>query len=150
MDFDLSEEQRLLQKTVREFAEKELAPHSREWDEKQEFPREVFTKLGALGLMGVCWPAEYGGAGMSTLDWAIVMEEMARVDAGVALSLAAHHSLCSGPHRASRAREAQKKKYLVPLAKGEKVGCWGLTETARAPTPGARRPPRCATAITSC
>ena len=128
MDFDLSEEQRLLQKTVRDFAEAEIRPHSREWDEKQEFPREVFTKLGELGLMGVCWPSEYGGAGMSTLEWAIVMEELSRVDAGVALSLAAHHSLSSG-HIALAGTDAQKKKFLTPLAKGEKVGCWGLTES---------------------
>ena len=129
MDFDLSEEQQLLRKTVRDFAEEQLAPHSREWDEKQEFPRQVFAELGALGLMGVCWPVEYGGAAMSTLDWAIVMEELARVDAGVALSLAAHHSLCSG-HIHLAGSEAQKKKYLVPLAKGEKIGCWGLTENS--------------------
>jgi alkylation response protein AidB-like acyl-CoA dehydrogenase len=127
LDFSLSEEQELLKKTVREFAEAELAPHSREWDEKQDFPREVFTKLGELGLMGVAWPPEYGGAGMSTLDWAVVMEELSRVDAGVALSLAAHHSLCSG-HIYLAGTEAQKKKYLTPLAKGEAVGCWGLTE----------------------
>ena len=78
MDLSLSEEQRLLKKTVREFAEAEIGPHAREWDEKQEFPREVFTKLGELGLMGVVWPAEYGGSGMSTLDYAIVMEELSR------------------------------------------------------------------------
>jgi alkylation response protein AidB-like acyl-CoA dehydrogenase len=127
LDFSLSEEQKLLKKTVREFAEAELLPHSREWDEQQDFPREVFTKLGELGLMGVAWPPEYGGAGMSTLDWAVVMEELSRVDAGVALSLAAHHSLCSG-HIYLAGTEAQKKKYLTPLAKGETVGCWGLTE----------------------
>jgi alkylation response protein AidB-like acyl-CoA dehydrogenase len=129
LDFGLSEEQRLLKQTVREFAEAELLPHASEWDEKQEFPREVFGKLGELGLMGVCWPAQYGGSGMSTLDYAIVMEELARVDAGVALSLAAHHSLCSG-HIFLAGNEAQKQKYLVPLAKGEKVGCWGLTESS--------------------
>ena len=129
MNFDLSDEQQLLRKTVRAFAEERLAPHAHEWDEKQEFPREVFTELGALGLMGVCWPVEYGGAAMSTLDWAIVMEELARVDAGIALSLAAHHSLCSG-HIHLAGSEAQKKKYLVPLAKGEAIGCWGLTENS--------------------
>jgi alkylation response protein AidB-like acyl-CoA dehydrogenase len=127
VDFGLNEEQRLLKSTVREFAEGELAPHAREWDEKQDFPREVFRKLGELGLMGVVWPAEYGGSGLSTLDYAIVMEELSRVDAGVALSVAAHNSLCSG-HLFLAGSEEQKKKYLVPLARGEKVGCWGLTE----------------------
>jgi hypothetical protein len=129
LDFSLSEEQQLLKKTVREFAESELLPHSREWDERQEFPREVFTKLGQMGLMGVVWPPEYGGAGMSTLDYAVVMEELARVDAGVALSVAAHNSLCSG-HIFLAGTEEQKKKFLAPLARGEKVGCWGLTENS--------------------
>jgi alkylation response protein AidB-like acyl-CoA dehydrogenase len=129
LDFSLSEEQQLLKKTVREFAESELRPHSREWDERQEFPREVFAKLGELGLMGVVWPVEYGGAGMTTLDYAVVMEELARVDAGVALSVAAHNSLCSG-HIFLAGTEDQKKKYLTPLARGEKIGCWGLTENS--------------------
>jgi hypothetical protein len=129
LDFSLSEEQQLLKKTVRDFAESELRPHSREWDEKQEFPREVFTKLGELGLMGVVWPAEYGGSGMSTLDYAIVMEELSRVDAGVALSVAAHNSLCSG-HIYLAGSEQQKQKYLTPLAHGKHVGCWGLTENS--------------------
>jgi hypothetical protein len=129
LDFCLSEEQQLLKKTVREFAESELAPHAREWDEKQEFPRAVFGKLGELGLMGVVWPAEYGGAGMSTLDYAIVMEELARADAGVALSVAAHNSLCSG-HIFLAGSEAQKQRFLTPLARGEKLGCWGLTENS--------------------
>jgi alkylation response protein AidB-like acyl-CoA dehydrogenase len=129
LDFSLSEEQQLLKKTVREFAEAEIGPHTREWDEKQEFPREVFTKLGELGLMGVVWPAQYGGSGMSTLDYAIVMEELSRVDAGVALSVAAHNSLSSG-HIFLAGSEEQKKKHLTPLARGEKVGCWGLTENS--------------------
>jgi alkylation response protein AidB-like acyl-CoA dehydrogenase len=129
LDFSLNEEQQLLKQTVRDFAEKEIAPHAREWDEKQEFPREVFTRAGELGLMGVVWPTEYGGAGLSTLDYAIVMEEVSRVDAGVALSLAAHNSLSSG-HIFLAGTEEQKKKYLTPLAKGEKVGCWGLTENS--------------------
>jgi len=129
LDFSLSEEQQLLKKTVREFAESELRPHAREWDERQEFPREVFTKLGELGLMGVVWPQEYGGAGMSTLDYALVMEELSRADAGVALSVAAHNSLCSG-HIFLAGTEEQKKQYLVPLARGEKLGCWGLTENS--------------------
>jgi hypothetical protein len=129
VDFSLSEEQQLLKKTVRDFAESELRPHSREWDEKQEFPREVFTKLGELGLMGVVWPTEYGGSGMSTLDYAVVIEELSRVDAGVALSVAAHNSLCSG-HIYLAGSDEQKRKYLTPLAKGEKIGAWGLTENS--------------------
>jgi alkylation response protein AidB-like acyl-CoA dehydrogenase len=138
MDFDLNEEQALLRKTVRSFAEKELAPHSREWDEKQEFPREVFARLGELGLAGVCWPEEYGGSGLSTLDWAIVMEELARVDAGVALSLAAHHGLCSA-HIHLAGSEEQKRRFLPPLARGEKVGCWGLTEPGSGSDAGGMR-----------
>jgi alkylation response protein AidB-like acyl-CoA dehydrogenase len=129
LDFTLSEEQKLLKQTVRDFAEAELSPHSREWDEKQEFPREVFTKLGELGLMGAVWPAEYGGAGLSTLDYAVVMEELARADAGVALSVAAHNSLCSG-HIFLAGTEDQKKKHLTALARGQKIGCWGLTENS--------------------
>ena len=138
MDFELSAEQALLRKTVRDFAEKELRPHSREWDEKQEFPREVFAKLGELGLAGCCWPEEYGGSGLSTLDWAIVMEELARVDAGVALSLAAHHSLCSA-HIHLAGSEEQKRRFLPPLARGEKVGCWGLTEPGSGSDAGGMR-----------
>ena len=138
MDFSLSDEQELLKRTVREFAESELAPHSREWDEKQEFPREVFTKLGELGLMGVVWPAEYGGSGLDTLDYAVVMEELARVDAGVALSVAAHNSLCSG-HIFLAGSDEQKQKYLAPLARGEKVGCWGLTENSAGSDAGGTR-----------
>jgi len=127
VDFQRSEEQELLRRTVRDFAEAELRPHAREWDEAQAFPRELFATLGELGLAGVCWPTEYGGSGLSVLDWAIVMEEMARGDAGVALSLAAHHSLASA-HINLAGSEEQKRRLLTPLAKGEKVGCWGLTE----------------------
>ncbi len=138
MDFELSEEQRLLRKTVRDFAEAELAPHSREWDEKQEFPREIFARLGALGLAGACWAEAYGGSALSTLDWAVVMEELARVDAGVALSLAAHHGLCSA-HIHLAGSEEQKRRFLPPLASGEKVGCWGLTEPGSGSDAGGMR-----------
>lgn len=138
MDFDLNEEQALLRKTVREFAERELAPQARAWDEAQAFPREVFSKLGELGLMGVVWPTELGGAGLSTLDYALVVEELARVEAGVALSVAAHNSLASG-HIALVGTEAQKQKYLVPLARGEAVGCWGLTEPGAGSDAGGTR-----------
>jgi len=127
LDLELSEEQRLLRRTVRDFAEAEIVPHAREWDAQQSFPRELFAKLGELGLMGAVWPPEYGGAGLTTLDYALAMEELARADAGVALSVAAHNSLCSG-HIALVGSEEQKRKYLVPLAQGTKVGAWGLTE----------------------
>jgi alkylation response protein AidB-like acyl-CoA dehydrogenase len=136
--FELSEEQQLLRKTVRDFAEAELAPHSREWDEKQAFPREVFTRLGALGLAGACWPEEYGGSALSTLDWAIVMEELARADAGVALSLAAHHGLCSA-HIHLFGNDEQRRRFLPALASGEKVGCWGLTEPGSGSDAGGMR-----------
>ena len=138
MDFELSGEQAQLRKTVREFAERELGPHSREWDEKQGFPRDVFSRLGGLGIAGCCWPEEYGGSGLSTLDWAVVMEELARVDAGVALSLAAHHSLCSA-HVHFAGSEEQKRRFLPPLARGEKVGCWGLTEPGSGSDAGGMR-----------
>jgi hypothetical protein len=138
VDFELSEEQQLLRKTVRDFAEAELSPHTREWDEKQEFPREVFARLGALGLAGACWAEEYGGSGLGTLDWALVMEELARVDAGVALSLAAHHGLCSA-HIHLVGSEEQKERFLPPLASGRKVGCWGLTEPGSGSDAGGMR-----------
>jgi alkylation response protein AidB-like acyl-CoA dehydrogenase len=129
VDFELSDEQKLLQKTVREFADAELRPHARHWDETQAFPREVFTKLGELGLTGLVIPAEYGGAGLTSLDYAIVMEEVAGAEAGVALSLAAHSSLCSG-HIFLAGSDAQKKRYLPALARAETIGCWGLTENS--------------------
>jgi alkylation response protein AidB-like acyl-CoA dehydrogenase len=138
MDFELTQEQELLRGTVRDFAEAELAPHSREWDERQEFPRSVFARLGEIGVAGCCWPEEYGGSGLSTLDWAIVMEELARVDAGVALSLAAHHGLCSA-HVNLAGSDEQKRRFLPPLARGEKVGCWGLTEPGSGSDAGGMR-----------
>jgi alkylation response protein AidB-like acyl-CoA dehydrogenase len=138
LDFELNEEQQLLRKTVREFAETEIGPHSRAWDEAQAFPRELFGKLAELGLMGVCLPEEYGGAGLGTLEWALVMEELARVDAGVALSLAAHHSLAAA-HLTLAGSEEQKRRFLAPLAAGEKVGCWGLTEPGSGSDAGGMR-----------
>ena len=95
MDFRLSEEQELLRRSVREFAETEMRPHVREWDQEQHFPIELVPKLAALGLLGIQFPEEYGGAGMTALDYCICIEELARVDPGVALSVAAHNGLCS-------------------------------------------------------
>jgi len=128
MDFRLSEEQTLLRRSVREFAETEIRPHVREWDQEQHFPRELVPKMAALGLLGIQFSEEYGGAGMTPLDYCICLEEIARVDPAVALSLAAHNGLCSS-HISLFGSEAQKQKYLAPLARGEKIGAWGLTES---------------------
>jgi alkylation response protein AidB-like acyl-CoA dehydrogenase len=127
MNFDLSEDQQILQKTVREFCANEIAPHSRRWDEAEEFPSEIIPKLAELGLMGMQLPEKYGGAGMSFSDYVIVIEELARVDGSVCLTVASHNSLCAG-HIYLAGNEAQKQKYLPKLAKGEVLGAWGLTE----------------------
>src|SRR5215216_408139 len=127
MDFELNEEQLQVKMSVREFAEGEIAPHVREWDEKQKFPAELVPKLGAQGFMGVIFPEEYGGAGMGYVEYVAIIEELSRVDGSVGLSVAAHNSLCSN-HIYTFGTEAQKRRYLVPLASGEKLGAWGLTE----------------------
>jgi alkylation response protein AidB-like acyl-CoA dehydrogenase len=127
LDFDLSDEQLEIKRSVREFAEREIRPHVMEWDEAQHFPLELIPKLAALGLMGVTFPAEYGGAGLGYVEYTIAIEELARVDGSVAIIVAAHHSLCAG-HIYISGTEEQKRKYLVPLARGEKLGCWSLTE----------------------
>jgi len=129
MDFRLTEEQQLLRRTVREFADVEIRPHVREWDETQHFPVELVPKLAALGLLGIQWPEEYGGAAMSALDYCICIEELARVDPGVALSVAAHNGLSSA-HLAMFGTPEQKRLFLAPLARGEKIGAWGLTEAS--------------------
>ena len=127
MDFSLTDEQNQLRKTVREFAEAEIAPHVMEWDEASRFPTEVIAKLGELGLLGVIFPEKYGGAGLGYVEYAIALEELARVDGSVALIVAAHTSLCSN-HIYKFGTEAQKEKYLSRLARGEWLGCWSLTE----------------------
>ncbi len=128
MDFRLTDEQELLRRTVRDFAETEIRPHVREWDEAQHFPAEVIPALAALGLMGIQFPEEYGGSGMSAIDYCICIEELARVDPALSLSVAAHNGLCCA-HIFLFGTEAQKQRWLVPLAKGEKIGAWGLTES---------------------
>ena len=121
MDCRLTEEQDLLRRTVREFADTEIRPHVREWDREQHFPAELIPALASLGLMGIQFPEEYGGAGMSAIDYCICIEELARVDPAVALSVAAHNGLCAS-HIFLSGTEAQKRTYLVPLAKGEAIG----------------------------
>ena len=128
MDFRLTDEQELLRRTVRDFAETEIRPHVREWDEAQHFPAELIPALAALGLMGIQFPEAYGGSGMSAIDYCICIEELARVDPAVALSVAAHNGLCAA-HIYMFGTEAQKQRWLVPLAKGEQIGAWGLTES---------------------
>jgi hypothetical protein len=127
MDFELTDEQQQVKRSVREFAEAEIKPHVMEWDESQHLPRELFTKMGELGLTGVIFPEEYGGAGMGYVEYATVIEEIARVDGSIGLSVAAHNSLCAN-HIFQYGSEAQRKKYVTPLAKGEKLGAWALTE----------------------
>ncbi|HEY7789575.1 MAG TPA: acyl-CoA dehydrogenase [Vicinamibacterales bacterium] len=138
MDFRLSDEQQLLRRSVREFAETEIRPHVMEWDESQHFPLELVPKLASLGLMGIQFPEQYGGAGMSAVDYCICIEELARVDPSIALSVAAHNGLCSA-HIFMFGTEAQKQKYLAPLARGEQIGAWGLTEPTAGSDAGGTR-----------
>jgi len=127
VNFALTEDQQLLRKSVREFAETEIRPNVMTWDESQHFPTDLLPKLAGLGLMGIQFPDHYGGAGMSAVDYCICIEELARVDPSVSLSVAAHNGL-GAAHISMFATEEQKQKYLVPLAKGEKLAAWGLTE----------------------
>jgi len=128
MNFELNEEQQQIKFAVREFAESEIKPNVLEWDETQHFPDELRPKLAELGLMGVIFPEEYGGAGLGYIEYATIIEEIARVDGSVGLSVAAHNSLCSN-HIYMFGSEEQKRKYLVPLTQGETWGAWGLTES---------------------
>ena len=127
MDFEYSDEQVELRRAVREFADKEIVPYASEWDDKEEFPAEVVKQLGELGFLGVIFPEKYGGGGMSYIDYAIVIEELARADASVGITVAAHTSLCAN-HIYEQGTDAQREKFLKPLAAGEWLGGWSLTE----------------------
>jgi alkylation response protein AidB-like acyl-CoA dehydrogenase len=127
MDFRLSDDQILLRRSVREFAETEIKPFVREWDEMQQFPLELLSKMAELGLMGIQFAPEYGGAGMAAIDYCICIEEIARVDPSVALSVAAHNGL-GAAHISRFASADQKQRFLPPLARGERLAGWGLTE----------------------
>jgi alkylation response protein AidB-like acyl-CoA dehydrogenase len=127
MDLRLSEEQTLLRQTVREFAEGEIRPHVMEWDEAQRFPMDLLPKLAALGLTGIQIEERFGGAGMTAVDYCICIEELARVDPSIALSVAAHNGLCSA-HLNMFGSDAHRERWLAPLARGEMLGAWGLTE----------------------
>jgi hypothetical protein len=127
MDVRPTDQQRLLRTSIREFAETELRPHVREWDEAQGFPRALVSKMAGLGLMGIQFPEAYGGSAMSAIEYCICIEELARVDPAVSLSVAAHNGLCAS-HIAMFGTDAQRERYLTPLARGEWIGAWGLTE----------------------
>ncbi len=127
MEFELNEEQQQVKRMVREFAEAELKPNVMKWDEEQYFPKELWPKLGELGLTGVIFPEEYGGAGMGYIEYATVIEELSRVDGSIGLSVAAHNSLCTN-HLYQYGTKEQRERFVTPLAQGKKVGAWALTE----------------------
>lgn len=127
IEFEMTENQRMVQQMAREFAEKEIRPVMMKYDESMEFPFDIIKKLGELGFLGVIFPEEYGGAGMSYLEYVTVIEEITKVDPSVGLSIAAHNSLCTN-HIFLFGNEAQKRKYLPDLASGQKIGAWALTE----------------------
>jgi alkylation response protein AidB-like acyl-CoA dehydrogenase len=127
MTFDFTPEQEHLRKSVREFAAREIAPHVMDWDENQTFPTAVIKKCGELGYLGSVFPEQYGGAGLTYIDYCIIIEELSRVDPSVGLIIAAHTSLCSN-HIFLAGTEEQKQRYLPKLTSGEWIGCWSLTE----------------------
>ncbi|MGB0769178.1 MAG: acyl-CoA dehydrogenase family protein [Flavobacteriaceae bacterium] len=127
MNFQFSEEQELIAASARDFAEQYIRPHIMEWDESQHFPKDVLQKAGEMGFMGIFIPEEYGGSGLGYHEYAAIIEEIAKVDPSIGLSVAAHNSLCTG-HIYYFGNEKQKKKWLPKLASGEWIGAWGLTE----------------------
>jgi alkylation response protein AidB-like acyl-CoA dehydrogenase len=127
MEFSQSDELQEIRRTVREFAEKEIRPNMMEWDEHQIFPSEILSTLAELGFMGMLIPTEYGGAGLGYQEYSTVVEEVSRVDGSIGISVAAHNSLCTG-HIYMAGTEEQRQKFVKPLATGEKLGAWSLTE----------------------
>ncbi|MCA9582277.1 MAG: acyl-CoA dehydrogenase family protein, partial [Myxococcales bacterium] len=127
MDFQLSDEHRTIRDTAREFARREVAPFARAWDEEERFPKEIIPKLGDLGFLGIRIPEAYGGSGFDTLAYAIIVEEIARADGSLALTVASHNGLGSS-HLMTFGSEEQKRKYLPKLATGQWLGAWALTE----------------------
>ncbi len=138
MSFALTDEQEAIRRMVREFAESEIAPHVMEWDEAQTFPREMMRKLGELGMLGVLVPEEYGGAGLTYIDYINVIEELSCVDGSVGLSVAAHNSLCTN-HLWMFGNEGQRRAWVTPLAQGKLLGAWGLTEAEAGSDSGGTR-----------
>ncbi|MEO8447549.1 MAG: acyl-CoA dehydrogenase family protein [bacterium] len=127
MDFNLSEQELAVQKLARDFAQNEILPHVMKYDEAQEFPMEIAKKLGEIGFLGIIFPEEFGGSNFSTMEYAIIIEEISKVDPSIGLTLAAHNGLCTN-HIFRFASDELKKKYLPDLTTGKKLGAWGLTE----------------------
>ena len=127
MNFDYSETQTMIAQSIRDFAEKNIRPYIMEWDEAQIFPTPLFKKLGAMGFMGILVPEELGGSGLGYHEYITIIEEIAKVDPSIGLSVAAHNSLCTN-HILAFGNEEQKKKWIPKLATGEHIGAWGLTE----------------------
>jgi alkylation response protein AidB-like acyl-CoA dehydrogenase len=136
--FGLTEEQEQLRKEVRAFAEREVAPHVAEWDEKSEFPHAVVKKLGEMGLLGVIFPEALGGAGMGYVEYVLAIEELSRVDGSVGIIVAAHNSLCTN-HIMLAGNDGQRKRWVPKLASGEWLGSWGLTEPGSGSDAGGAR-----------
>ena len=138
MDFQLTEEQLQLRKSIREFAEREIAPNVMKWDEANHFPVDVIKHLGKMGVLGMIFPVEHGGAGLGYVEYVIAIEELSRVDGSVGITVAAHNSLCSN-HIFLAGDEEQRKKYIPRLASGELLGAWGLTEPGSGSDAGGAR-----------
>jgi alkylation response protein AidB-like acyl-CoA dehydrogenase len=138
IEFTLTESQRAVQDVVRNFAERELRPVVMYYDESQEFPLPVVQELGRLGFLGITWPEDLGGAGLTELEAIVIIEELAKVDPSVALTVASHNSLCTG-HIMLHGNERQKRNYVPALASGEKLGAWGLTEPGSGSDSGGMR-----------
>jgi alkylation response protein AidB-like acyl-CoA dehydrogenase len=136
IDFELSDDQRVLQSAVREMCERSIIPNARRWDEEEKFPHEIIPTMGDMGLFGMQIPEKYGGAGMKFHDYVIALEEVAHADASIGLTMASHNSLCMG-HIYLAANEAQRQKYLPRLASGKSLGAWGLTEPGSGSDAGA-------------
>ncbi len=138
IDFQLTDGQLAVQRLVREFAENEMRPVVMKYDESQEFPHEIVAKLAGLGFLGITWPEDLNGAGLTDLEAIVVIEELAKVDPSVALTVASHNSLCTG-HIMQFGSEAQKRQYVPDLASGRKLGAWALTEPGSGSDAGGMR-----------
>src|SRR5436309_11896944 len=138
MDFELTPDQREIQGLAREFAEAEIVPNAGAWDREHRFPEDLYPKLANLGLMGVCVPEEYGGAGADFLSYALVLEELSRADAGVGVTVAVHTSAATLPIL-TFGTEEQKARFVPPLARGEQLGAFALTEAEAGSDAGALR-----------